>query len=110
MKYNIGQKVVPVSKTVDGWSSLNESSAWIYAKQKGQPYLYVVDYDVAVGAYVLSDSIEDDSGEYFNESDIKPFIESNFYIPELNAQDLVDKEEQRRQQLKKVLKELIDLL
>jgi hypothetical protein len=48
-KYQYGDKVVPISKTVG--TSLSSCIAWKTAKEMGQPYLYVVGYSDIDDAY-----------------------------------------------------------
>ena len=67
MKFKIGDKVVPISKSV-GWS-LDGSTNWDKAVESGQNYLYVKLYDeegrITCGVYK-----EVNSGDYFLESDL----------------------------------------
>ena len=68
----IGQRVIPFQKTVDGWGGL-EYSIWSNAKEREQPYLYILFWDEDEGVFVLSDRKDDQSGDFFNPEDSEPY-------------------------------------
>lgn len=77
-KFNVGDKVVPISKTVD-WNTLNrttnhldKSSAWNEALENEQKYLYVNNIDKFRNIFTCSNE-PDGSGDYFHESDLTPY-------------------------------------
>lgn len=74
-KFNVGDKVVPISKTVD-WNTLNrttnhldKSSAWNKALENEQKYLYVNIIDEIRNLYTCSNEPYG-GGDYFHESDL----------------------------------------
>lgn len=77
-KFNVGDKVVPISKTVD-WNTLNrvkdhlnESGTWNRALSNEQPYLYVNSIDKFRNLYICSNECGG-GGDYFHESDLTPY-------------------------------------
>ena len=76
-RFKIGDKVVPIDKTVNDYGELNDSIVWNKAKHDNQPYLYVAGFDDEEHAYVCSKYIIDDEidGDFFNESDLIPYEE-----------------------------------
>lgn len=72
----IGMKVVPHSKSVEGWGDLSESAVWNKAQSNQQPFLYVTQVGRNQGDPVADDLIALDwkndlgSGDYFILSDI----------------------------------------
>lgn len=73
MKFQVGDKVVPINKTVIGYGSLNKSNNWRKAKEKGQGFLFVSKFDEEVNAYVCSHENGAKYGDYFNETDLKNY-------------------------------------
>ncbi|MBD8028184.1 hypothetical protein H9636_16165 [Ureibacillus sp. Re31] len=73
MKFQVGDKVVPINKTVIGYGSLDRSNNWRKAKEKGQGFLFVSKFDEEVNAYVCSYKKNDEYGDYFNEIDLKNY-------------------------------------
>ena len=72
----IGMKVVPFRKTVDGWSGLKESVQWKRAKDKNQPFLFVVAWDADEGCWGLSwnrDGRRNNAWDFFNSSDFRKY-------------------------------------
>ena len=72
-KYAIGNKVVPISKTVDGYSGLHTSAMWTRAKEANQPFLYITSINPKYGDY--SAGVTMISGDYFMEDDFVPYNE-----------------------------------
>ena len=73
-KFKVGDKVVPVSKSVG--VPLSHSACWKRAQKRNQAFLYVVpvvSHDPVV--YVCSEDKGDYSGDYFLESDLIPYVE-----------------------------------
>ena len=78
-----GMKVVPHSKTVEGWGSLNECVPWKQAAERKQPYLFVHGFENHVNtgtgltqAWALGVEIDrNGSGYFFNASDFEPYQE-----------------------------------
>ena len=78
-KFKVGQKVIPVSKTVPGW--INRAPNWNICGGKEQGFLYV--------RYISSDLTEEhqrityvcgapktgEGGDYYFESDLRPYVE-----------------------------------
>lgn len=81
MKYNIGDKVVPVDKTVDGWEKLENSASWGVAQDIGQDFLYVVNLNIKnpINGKIVPYSCgccKKGYGDLFNESDLIPYVEN----------------------------------
>ena len=79
MKYNIGDRVVPVRKTIWG-KKLSQSVLWNQAKKIKQKFLYVTginveDFSGMVIPYRAHSFKDSESGDYFKESDLKPYVE-----------------------------------
>ena len=79
-KFNVGDKVVPISKTID-WNTLNrktnhldESDIWKRALTNEQAYLYVNSIEESRNIYICSNE-RGGGGDYFHESDL------GFYKP-----------------------------
>ena len=85
-KFKVGDKVVPIEKSV--WGGLGESEVFSTAIKLGLPYLFVTGYDAEEGAYVC-DYEQSDSGDFFTESDLVPYVSGkptkNQRIAELEA-------------------------
>lgn len=82
MKYQIGDKVVPISKTAKGWESEDFQQSM---KAKAQGYLYVVGVNVEdcrdnIMDYSC-DCISTSGGNFYNEEDLVPY-EEPFVLPE----------------------------
>ena len=73
-KFNVGDKVVPISKTVKGFDNLKNSTNWNKAQEVNQPFLYIQYFDGDVNAYVCNLNKAEGGGCYFNESDLIPYI------------------------------------
>lgn len=80
-KYKVGDKVVPIAKTV-GVANLETCEYWSNARISGQNYLYVI--EVNNNCYGCNTSGREMAGNLYNESDLIPFDE--------NAQTPVAKE------------------
>lgn len=75
-KFEIGQKVVPVSKSVYGYGDLESSGVWKSNKSKG--FMYVAEYR---NDYIVCTREDDfDGGDYFKESDLVPYEETEVGI------------------------------
>jgi len=90
-KFQIGDKVVPVSKSVNG--PLSASGQWEIAnKEKNQPFLYVTIQNYSdlgyKGIIVCHENKDSCSGDYFLESDLIPYIEPK---PEVKPEPVKDK-------------------
>lgn len=70
-KFKVGDPVVPVSKSVG--LALENSNTWRWAKEKHQPYLFVI--AVSGINFKCSDCSLDTAGDFFLESDLIPFEE-----------------------------------
>lgn len=77
-KFNVGDKVIPISKTVD-WNTLNrvtdhldKSGVWNRASGNEQTFLYVSSIDKFRNIYICSNEQNGD-GDYFHESDLIPY-------------------------------------
>ena len=70
-KYKVGDKVVPISKSV--WGGLGESEVFSTAEKLGLPYLFITGYDAEEGAYAC-DYERSDGGDFFAESDLIPYV------------------------------------
>lgn len=81
-KYQVGDKVVPIIKSI--WGGLHESNAWRRAKDKQQGYLFVREINPMTSSgpadYLCDDTIPTKhGGDFFLESDLIPYVEpSNF--------------------------------
>lgn len=73
MKFQINDKVVPISKTVPGYGELNESNNWKYALQNRRPYLFIAYFCKDTNAYVCSREANSKWGDYFNAADLIPY-------------------------------------
>jgi hypothetical protein len=79
-KFKVGDKVVPIAKTV-GRISLDMSYNWNEARATGQNFLYVNELphthdigDPEYDAYICGRK-DGDSGDYFMESDLIPYVD-----------------------------------
>ena len=72
----IGNKYVPLKKTIMG--SLRYSNVWKDAKKIKQKYLYYTGKDDSY--YVFSFTPDKNNGDYFNPSDVIPYIENEDFI------------------------------
>lgn len=70
----IGEKYVPIDKTVLHYSSLEESNAYKAMQESGQDYLYYRGFDGVHHAFWVN--MEDCACDYFNPTDISPYINS----------------------------------
>lgn len=69
----IGGKYVPHSKSAPGYEGLEDSSAWIKAKHRGQSYLVYTGVDKE--GHTFWYEMGENSGDYFLPSDVTPYIE-----------------------------------
>jgi hypothetical protein len=70
----IGMKVVPFQKTLEGYAEFEDSHVWKRAKEKNQNYLYVIDFDEDETYYILSEIMNDEAdGDFFNAEDFEPY-------------------------------------
>lgn len=76
MKFQVGDKVVPVAKTVKGYEGL-ESSIWS-GKGEDQGFLYIVGYDGDYKCYICNNVFSENDGDFFNECDLVPYVQE-FY-------------------------------
>lgn len=78
MKFKIGDRVVPVSKSTSsiGVAGLDKSVAWQKAQEMKQPFLYVVPsaHKLSSQTYACSES-PNKGGDFFLESDLIPYVE-----------------------------------
>lgn len=84
-KFNIGDKVVPISKSVCG--SLGSSNVWLRAQEKKQGFIYVNSYETN-GDVTCSDELDYNSGDFFTESDLVLYSENTVNL--INTQKLID--------------------
>lgn len=111
-KFNVGDKVVPISKTVD-WNTLNrttnhldKSSAWNKALENEQKYLYVNIIDKIRNLYTCSNEPYG-GGDYFHESDLIPFKTKSTKNQRITAlEDTVAKQSEEISELKLIVHEL----
>lgn len=75
MKYKIGDRVVPINKTIT--TSLDISNAWNKSKERGYMYVTRVEDDKYICWYTYPNT----GGDHFRESDLIPYVES-FVLPE----------------------------
>ena len=79
MKYKVGDKVVPINKTAGEWGNL-KYSIWMGSDKK-QGFLYIT--KIVCGttsrgyADYICDVTESNSGDFFMESDLIPYVENN---------------------------------
>jgi hypothetical protein len=79
MKFKVGDKLVPHSKSIAG--PFNEETSWIIAKEKGQPYLFVVNVNKKKKYYSLHHLSDKTGGNHYLESDLTLYEESIKSIP-----------------------------
>ena len=73
-KFNVGDKVVPLSKSV--WGCLEESGIWRKAREKEQGFLYITGYENELDCFVCN--VENNgysSGDFFKAFDLVPYTE-----------------------------------
>lgn len=75
----IGDKVVPIKKTVGSWGDLDGSSIWKRAQARGQSFLYITGYDASLQCWALCVGENDHLGDFFNESDLIPYQDIDAY-------------------------------
>ena len=80
MKLKKGMRVIPISKTPDGRTQgLENSVCWKNAKQRNQPFLYVIDCrkthanSVDYPEILLSEDKNSSGGDYFLISDVTTY-------------------------------------
>jgi hypothetical protein len=79
MKYKVGDKLVPHSKSIA--TPFNKEPNWIAAKERRQPYLFVVRVHEKEKYYSLSDLSNDIMGNHYLESDLTLYEEPIKSIP-----------------------------
>ena len=84
-KFNIGDKVIPLTKTT--WSGLEDSQCWKRAKEKSQGFLYVNSYE-SDGTLTCGDN-KGSSGDFFKESDLVLYTEE--IAKTKNAEEIISK-------------------
>lgn len=70
-KFKIGDKVIPLTKTI--WCELDDSQCWKRAKGKNQGFLYVIGFE-SDGTLICGDN-KSSSGDFFKESDLVLYTE-----------------------------------
>lgn len=74
MKLIVGEKYVPLKKTIFG--SLDNSGVWKRAKEIGQPYLFFIGKDKD-GDHIFSEILnKENTGDFFNPEDVIPYNEN----------------------------------
>lgn len=73
----IGNKYVPHSKSWYEDETIEDSTAWREAKDKGQPYLYYTGNEEGGHCHTFWYDIDENNGDYFLPSDVTPYIEPN---------------------------------
>ena len=102
-KFNIGDKVVPLSKSL--WGTLEESSVWSRAKEKNQDFIYVTGYEADEDYLICNENmLTHPTGDFFKEHDLIPYTEGAENINK--AQALVSKFESLVSEANLVIKEL----
>lgn len=87
-KFQFGDKVVPIDKTVNNvlLGGLDNSNTWKNAKAKGQNFLFVKNIN-RDGTYTCTHQLgELSGGDFFNESDLKPYNTKNQRISALEKE------------------------
>lgn len=69
-KFKVGDKVVPVSKSL--CCILELSNAWLNAMAKNQPFLFVIKIEKGI---LCDENVNSICGDYFLESDLIPYKE-----------------------------------
>lgn len=77
-KFKIGDKVIPIDKTVEGWCTLKESKVWKKYKSI-QGYLVINEWNKDKNCWACGSGGGCD-GDFFNESDLIPYQDS-FTLP-----------------------------
>lgn len=72
-KFKVGDKVVPVKKSVG--IKLSKSINWIIAQRKEQNFLYVICYEDSKVVCSHFPDEPDGDGDYFLESDLIHYVE-----------------------------------
>lgn len=75
MKFQRGDKVIPVAKTSEEGCSLNECNHYKKIKAGERDFLYIARYDEEVEAYVVSSDPHANQGNYYNEQDLVKYEE-----------------------------------
>lgn len=68
------QKVFPITKSIG--NTLHESATYKYMKQTGQPFLYLVGYDVNRKAVIVHEDPKERLGDYYMLTDLV-FVNDN---------------------------------
>lgn len=75
--FKLGDRVVPISKTVPGWEGLENSRNWRWAREKGQPFLYISDWNDEEDCYVVCSENVGDDGDFFMPEDLIPYVDQD---------------------------------
>lgn len=73
--YKIGDKIIPLKRTVEGYGTLSDSVVWEKAMEINQPYLYV---NFVNHSIIMANTQNDNSGDYFSISDIIHYMEKPY--------------------------------
>lgn len=70
--FKVGEKVVPLQKTVPTWGDLSSSMHWQTAQENNQGYLFVTGYKEDQSSVLILNEIESElnSGDYFYQEDV----------------------------------------
>lgn len=71
----IGEKYIPIDKTVTHYRNLEDSYMYSAMQERGQDYMYYRGFDGVHHAF----SVEMDTSfcDYFNPSDVSPYVKTN---------------------------------
>lgn len=90
-KFKVGDKVVPISKSVGG--CLDEVASWDRAQADNQEFLYVCEINSDYECDYVCNNTLNAHGDFFMEKDLIPYVEEPDKIPELKAGMVVDIED-----------------
>jgi hypothetical protein len=82
-KFNVGDKVIPISKTDSFSPNLKQSGAWRRAQSINQPFLYVTSNSEDDDEYLCRDTMEINQGDYFCERDLVLYDENTFHYGDI---------------------------
>src|SRR5690554_6041677 len=85
-KFKVGDKVVPISKSVMPNDTLDDSVVWSRARDKGQKFLYVTGYNEYGDVVCYDEKTKYRNGDYFKESDLILYKTNKERIKELEEQ------------------------
>jgi hypothetical protein len=94
MKYKVGDRVVPLKKSIGCRTDEN----WKHAKEKKQPFLYVNNVFTTKNnrynaPYYECDNVHTHYGNHYAESDLIPFDSSENSLFELLVQGIINSNE-----------------